>query len=199
LREVLFHEEEYRYIGELLTANIAAAHSKRRCALATAERRRTGSDGFVVWHSHGRESPLGTFNNLISFYVGGLVTETRRYLVLPALSTPAVEYGAALNEPTFASEPIYECRRFCFRLPSKSHFADRANGCVLAALGGDMARRGERVRSGVTSHVRTALERIADLLRAVATELTIYNLFSSPSSAFASLRSGASKPSVNQS
>src|SRR6266850_4308864 len=25
---------------------------------------------------------------------------------------------------------------------SESHFADRANGCVLAALGGDMARQG---------------------------------------------------------
>jgi hypothetical protein len=62
-----------------------------------------------------------------------------------------------------------------------------------------MARRGEGVRSGVTSDVRTALERIAGLVRAVATELTIYNLFSSLSSAFASLRSGASTPSVNQS
>jgi TetR/AcrR family transcriptional repressor of nem operon len=52
---------------------------------------------------------------------------------------------------------------------SESHFADRANGCVLAALGGDMARRGEEVRSGVTFHVRTALERLAGLCRGTAT------------------------------
>ena len=52
---------------------------------------------------------------------------------------------------------------------SESHFADRANGCVLAALGGDMARRGEGVRSGVTSYVRAALERLAGLCRGTAT------------------------------
>ena len=51
---------------------------------------------------------------------------------------------------------------------SESHFADRANGCVLAALGGDVARRGEGVRSGVTSHVRTALEWLAGLFRGPA-------------------------------
>jgi len=51
---------------------------------------------------------------------------------------------------------------------SESHFADRANGCVLAALGGDVARRGEGVRSGVTSYVRTTLERLAGLCRGTA-------------------------------
>src|SRR5437660_11794911 len=51
---------------------------------------------------------------------------------------------------------------------SESHFTDRANGCVLAALGGDMARRGEEVRSGVTSYLRTALERLAGLCRGTA-------------------------------
>jgi TetR/AcrR family transcriptional repressor of nem operon len=48
---------------------------------------------------------------------------------------------------------------------SGSHFADRGNGCVLAALGGDVARRGEGVRSGVTAYVRAALERLAGLCR----------------------------------
>jgi TetR/AcrR family transcriptional regulator, transcriptional repressor for nem operon len=51
---------------------------------------------------------------------------------------------------------------------SESHFSDRANGCVLAALGGDVARRGEGVRFGVTSYVRTALERLAGLCRGTA-------------------------------
>lgn len=51
---------------------------------------------------------------------------------------------------------------------SESHFADRANGCVLAALGGDVARRGGGVRAGVTSFVRTALEQLAGLFRGTA-------------------------------
>jgi TetR/AcrR family transcriptional repressor of nem operon len=51
---------------------------------------------------------------------------------------------------------------------SESHFADRANGCVLAALGADVARRGEGVRSGVTFYVRAALERLAGLFRGTA-------------------------------
>ena len=51
---------------------------------------------------------------------------------------------------------------------SENHFADRANGCVLAALGGDVARRGEAVRSGVTSYMRAALARLADLCRGTA-------------------------------
>jgi TetR/AcrR family transcriptional repressor of nem operon len=51
---------------------------------------------------------------------------------------------------------------------SEGHFVDRANGCVLAALGGDMARRGEGVRSGATSYVRTQLERLASFFRGTA-------------------------------
>ena len=57
---------------------------------------------------------------------------------------------------------------FVFDYLSESHFADRANGCVLAALGGDVARRGEGVRSGVTSHVRSALEWLGGLFRGTA-------------------------------
>ena len=48
---------------------------------------------------------------------------------------------------------------------SESHFADRANGCALAALGGDMARRSKGVRSAATSYLRTQLERLAGLFR----------------------------------
>jgi TetR/AcrR family transcriptional repressor of nem operon len=51
---------------------------------------------------------------------------------------------------------------------SESHFADRADGCVLAALGGDVARQGEGVRSGVTSYVRAALARLAGLYSGTA-------------------------------
>ena len=48
---------------------------------------------------------------------------------------------------------------------SESHFADRANGCALVALGGDMARRSKGVRSGATSYVRSQLEWLAGLFR----------------------------------
>ena len=51
---------------------------------------------------------------------------------------------------------------------SESHFADRASGCALAALGGDMARRSKGVRSGATSYVRTALGQLAGLFRGTA-------------------------------
>jgi TetR/AcrR family transcriptional repressor of nem operon len=51
---------------------------------------------------------------------------------------------------------------------SESHYADRANGCALAALGGDIARRGDGVRSATASHVRTQLERLAGLFRGTA-------------------------------
>jgi TetR/AcrR family transcriptional repressor of nem operon len=47
---------------------------------------------------------------------------------------------------------------------SESHFADRANGCALVALGGDMARS-KGVRSGATSYVRSQLEWLAGLFR----------------------------------
>ena len=74
----------------------------------------------------------------------------------------ALEQGAGLqsrytNVADFVSDYL-----------SESHFADRANGCVLAALGGDMARRGGGIRSGVTSYVRNALERLAGLFRGTA-------------------------------
>jgi TetR/AcrR family transcriptional regulator, transcriptional repressor for nem operon len=48
---------------------------------------------------------------------------------------------------------------------SERHCADRANGCAVAALGGDMARQGEGVRRGLTAHVRSQLDRFAHLLR----------------------------------
>jgi TetR/AcrR family transcriptional repressor of nem operon len=51
---------------------------------------------------------------------------------------------------------------------SERHFADRVNGCALAALSGDMARRGEGVRAGATSYVRTALGQLAGLFRGTA-------------------------------
>jgi TetR/AcrR family transcriptional repressor of nem operon len=51
---------------------------------------------------------------------------------------------------------------------SESHFADRANGCALVALGGDMARRSKGVRSGATSYVRFQLEWLAGLVKGAA-------------------------------
>ncbi len=48
---------------------------------------------------------------------------------------------------------------------SERHCADRANGCAIAALGGDMVRQGEGVRRGLTVHVRVQLDRFASLLK----------------------------------
>jgi TetR/AcrR family transcriptional repressor of nem operon len=48
---------------------------------------------------------------------------------------------------------------------SERHRADRANGCVIAALGPDMARHGEGVRRSFTEHLRAQLFRLANLFR----------------------------------
>ena len=48
---------------------------------------------------------------------------------------------------------------------SQRHYADRANGCAIAALGSDMVRQGEGVRRGLTAHVRVQLDRLARLLK----------------------------------
>src|SRR5258706_11096352 len=48
---------------------------------------------------------------------------------------------------------------------SERHCADRANGCAVAALAADVARRHGGVRRGLTEHVRGQVERITRLLR----------------------------------
>jgi len=48
---------------------------------------------------------------------------------------------------------------------SERHCADRANGCAIAALGADMARRRDGVRRGLTEHVRGQIDRFTHLLR----------------------------------
>jgi TetR/AcrR family transcriptional regulator, transcriptional repressor for nem operon len=48
---------------------------------------------------------------------------------------------------------------------SERHRADRANGCVLAALGADMARQGEAVRRELPACLHAQLDRLARLFR----------------------------------
>jgi TetR/AcrR family transcriptional repressor of nem operon len=48
---------------------------------------------------------------------------------------------------------------------SERHRANRANGCAIAALGGEMARQGEDIRRGVTAYVRVQLDRFSQLLK----------------------------------
>ena len=48
---------------------------------------------------------------------------------------------------------------------SGRHRADRANGCAVAALGGDIVREGEGVRGALTAYVRGQLDRFSRLLR----------------------------------
>jgi TetR/AcrR family transcriptional repressor of nem operon len=44
---------------------------------------------------------------------------------------------------------------------SPAHRDDLGGGCVVAALGGDIARRGDGVRRGLTAYVREQLDRLA--------------------------------------
>ena len=46
----------------------------------------------------------------------------------------------------------------------RRHRADRANGCAIAALGGDIVRQGEGVRGALAASVRGQLDRISRLL-----------------------------------
>jgi TetR/AcrR family transcriptional repressor of nem operon len=48
---------------------------------------------------------------------------------------------------------------------SERHRADLANGCALAALGGDMVRQGDGVRRGLTAHLRAQLDRFTGLFK----------------------------------
>src|SRR5260370_22815962 len=48
---------------------------------------------------------------------------------------------------------------------SERHCADRANGCAIAALGADVARRHDGVRRGLTEHVRGHLARLARIIK----------------------------------
>ncbi len=48
---------------------------------------------------------------------------------------------------------------------SDRHRADRADGCVVAALGADVARRGPAVRRTVTAGIRRQVDRLVVLLR----------------------------------
>jgi TetR/AcrR family transcriptional repressor of nem operon len=48
---------------------------------------------------------------------------------------------------------------------SDRHRADRANGCAIAALGSDIARRSDGIRQGLTAHVRERISRLAELVR----------------------------------
>jgi TetR/AcrR family transcriptional repressor of nem operon len=47
---------------------------------------------------------------------------------------------------------------------SERHRANRADGCAIVALGGEMVRQGEDIRRGVTAHVRAQLDRFSHLL-----------------------------------
>lgn len=48
---------------------------------------------------------------------------------------------------------------------SERHCADRANGCAVAALGGDIARQGKGVRCGLTAYVRSQLDLFTRMLK----------------------------------
>ena len=74
--------------------------------------------------------------------------------VLRALERSAEKQGRHANLTELVSEYL-----------SERHCADRGNGCAIAALGADVARRHDGVRRGLTEHVRGQLDRFTRLLR----------------------------------
>jgi TetR/AcrR family transcriptional regulator, transcriptional repressor for nem operon len=48
---------------------------------------------------------------------------------------------------------------------TEQHWASRANGCAVAALGADIARQGNGVRSCVTAYLRALLDQIVHLMK----------------------------------
>ena len=74
--------------------------------------------------------------------------------VLRALERSAEKQGRHANLTELVSEYL-----------SERHCADRGNGCAIAALGADVARRHDGVRRGLTAHVRGQLDRLARLIK----------------------------------
>ena len=78
------------------------------------------------------------------------------------LAAEAVAYGLAASAEKQAVLASVDDLVAAYLSPA--HRDNRGGGCVMAALGGDMARQGIAVRRKLTSHVRGQLDRLADWL-----------------------------------
>jgi TetR/AcrR family transcriptional repressor of nem operon len=79
------------------------------------------------------------------------------------LAVEAVRH--ALERGTERQRRFTDLRDLVCDYLSERHRANRADGCAIAALCGEMARQGEGMRCGVTAHVRAQLDRFSHLLK----------------------------------
>lgn len=80
-----------------------------------------------------------------------------------ALIAEAMEH--ALSRSTARQERLGNLSELAAGYLSDRHRADRANGCAVAALGGDVARHGPALRKTMTGGVRRQVDRIVSLLK----------------------------------
>ena len=78
------------------------------------------------------------------------------------LAAEAVAYGLAASAEKQA--PLASLNELVAAYLSPAHRNNRGGGCVMAALGGDVARQGVAVRLKLTVHVRAQLDRLAGWL-----------------------------------
>jgi TetR/AcrR family transcriptional repressor of nem operon len=78
------------------------------------------------------------------------------------LAAEAVAYGLAASAEKQA--PLESVDDLVATYLSPAHRDDRGGGCLMAALGGDVARQGIAVRRKLTAHVRGQLDRLAGRL-----------------------------------
>ncbi|HWK43439.1 MAG TPA: helix-turn-helix domain-containing protein [Stellaceae bacterium] len=74
------------------------------------------------------------------------------------LAVEAVAHGFAVSSAWQGSMASLD--DFVASYLSTRHRDDRGGGCLIAALGGDMARQGAGVRRGLTEYVRAHLDRL---------------------------------------
>lgn len=75
------------------------------------------------------------------------------------LAAEAVAHGLAVSGGRQAALP--SLKALVTGYLSTEHRANRGNGCVIAALGSDMARQDKQVRRALTVHVREQIDRLA--------------------------------------
>jgi TetR/AcrR family transcriptional repressor of nem operon len=80
------------------------------------------------------------------------------------LAAEAVRQGLAAGAERMAG--ACSLRAYADAYLSAAHCADRGGGCMVAALGAEMARQGGGVRRGLTAHVRAAVGRLASMFGA---------------------------------
>ena len=71
----------------------------------------------------------------------------------------------ALKQNVESQDRYADLRELATHYLSDRHCADRVNGCVIGALGGDMARQGAGVRRKLAAHVRAQFDRLVGLIK----------------------------------